>query len=101
MTESYSSKYRDYVAKLLANLTNASRAAVEADHMIMHHVRRLDEYTIARNYTDHSARQKKMNDPQLTDAVEAYRKRCSEVTRISATLRGVIAAVEFLDRPEL
>lgn len=101
MTESYSSKYRDYVAKLLTNLTSASRAAVEADHMIAHHVKRLDEYTAARDYTDHSARQKKLNDPQLTDALDAYRKRCSEVARISGTLLGVIAAVEFLDRPEL
>lgn len=98
---SYSQRYRDYVAGLLDKLTSASYSAVEADAQVKHHVRRIDEYTTDKSYTDHSARQKKMNDPQLTDAVEAYRKACSEVQRIYATLAGVIATVEFLDRPEL
>lgn len=94
----YAEHYRDQVSLLLQELFEANRAAKAADADVKRQVERLRSYCERRGYTEHSAREKKKHDYDLEDAVEAYRKRCSEVQRISNVIQGIAAAVSLLDR---
>lgn len=94
----YADHYRDRISLLLQDLLTQNALAEQANADVKYQVDRLRSYCERRGYTEHSAREKKRNDYDLEDAVEAYRKRCSEVQRLSNVIQGIAAAVSLLDR---
>lgn len=92
----YADHYRERVNELLRNMIVQNGLAEAADKRVQ--TAKSEIRQMYARKSNEQTRNKMKVDYILNDALDDYRYRSGEVTRISAVIQGICAAVELLDR---
>lgn len=90
MTE-VNTQERELIQSWRVHLEIAMHNATIADDNVVKHRKRLKRYCVRMNYSEHQTREKFKLDYDLGDALDDYRRWCSEVQRYSAMIQAFAA----------